>query len=162
MATGTPAGVNTLCPNCLERIPDTTVSYEETVFSEMQASEDMTFVEMRARHFGPRMERRSQRNLVRSGTVTLCSTCAAAYRRCVRLRVIGPRLMNVGVVMMIVFALLYALILPASAQQGASGLVAGGLVGLGALALLVGAVMYASGRLMRRTATRFVGKLASR
>lgn len=148
-----------LCPNCHERVPDTTISYEETVFSEMQASEDTSYVEMRARHYGPRMERRSQSSVVRSGTVTLCSTCAKRYQRYVRLRTVGIRVMNIGAVGMIVFALIYAVILPARVQASGAGLATGALVGLGALAVAMGAVMYISGRAKRRSATRFISKL---
>ena len=159
METRAQAEVQTLCPNCHERIPDTTVSYEEAMFSKMQASEDTTDVEMRARHYGPRLERRSQSSVVRSGTVTLCSTCAMRYQRCVRLRTVGIRVMNVGAIGMIVFALIYAVILPARAQASGAGLAIGALVGLGALTVAVGAVMYISGRAMRRSATRFISKL---
>lgn len=151
MAAPAQAAVSGLCPNCHERIPDTKVSFEETMFSEMRAT-----------RVGRVAQQRSQRNIVRYGTVTLCAECAAAYQRCVRLRTVGRRLMNAGAISMIVFALIYALVLSGAAQQGLAGLIVGVLVGLCALVLVVGVVMYAGGRMMRRTAARFVGKLQTR
>lgn len=142
------ASVGTLCPNCQERIPDTRVSYEEALFSEMRAS---SVNRMR--------QTRSQRRLATYGTATLCSSCAAAYERCVRLRVVGRRLMNVGVIVMLAFAILYGLFLSGSAQQGSAGLVVAVVIGIGALVLAAGAITYFSGRILRRSAARFVGKL---
>lgn len=151
-----------LCPNCQERLADTRVAYEEALFSEMR--------ETGVGGAGLRVDRIavgraeattaiSQRRIESDGTVMLCAQCAAAYQRCVRLRVVGRRLMNVGVVVMVAFAIVYGLFLSGSAQQGAAGLVVAILIGIGALILAVGAVMYFSGRILRRSATRFVGKL---
>lgn len=151
-----------LCPNCQERIADTRVYYDEALFSQMRET-GVGSVGLRTDRIAVgRAEAStsiSQQRVESDGTVMLCAQCAAAYQRCVKLRVVGRRLMNVGVVVMVAFAIIYGLILSGSAQQGPAGLVVTILIGIGAVILAVGAVMYFSGRILRRSATRFVGKL---
>lgn len=160
MPTDTVAGM--LCPNCQERIADTRVYYDEALFSEMRET-GVGSVGLRADRIAVvRAEAStslSQQRVESDGTVMLCAQCAAAYRRSVKLRVVGRRLMNVGVVVMVASAIVYGLFLSGSAQQGLVGLVVAILIGIGAAILAVGAVMYLSGRMLRRSATRFVGKL---
>lgn len=153
---------NMLCPNCRERIADTPVVYDEALFSEMRET-GVGNVGLRVDHVAVgRAEvstNISQRRIASDGTVMLCAHCAAAYQRCVRLRVVGRRLMNTGVVVMVVFAIVYSLFLSGSAQRGVAGLVVAGLAGVGAVILVAGAGMYVSGRMLRHSAARFVGNL---
>lgn len=162
MSMPTDAVTGMLCPNCQERIADTRVYYDEALFSQMR--------ETGVGSVGLKVDRiavgraeastsLSQQRVESDGTVMLCVQCAAAYQRCVKLRVVGRRLMNVGVVVMVAFAVVYGLVLSRSVQQGPVGLAVAILIGIGALILAVGAAMYFSGRMLRRSATRFVGKL---
>ncbi len=145
-ASASPA-IGSLCPNCRTRPADTPVSYEETLFAETRV---VRVTRMRNRY--------SSRALTRYGNATLCAMCAAAYRRCVALRANGRRLANIGFAVMLVAALVY-LFLSSDVQRGALGIVVAGIVAIGILMLLTGLGMYAIGRVMRRSAARFVGTL---
>lgn len=141
------AVVGSLCANCKTRPADTSISYEETLFAETRV--------VRATR---RRNQYSSRALTRYGTATLCAGCAAAYRRCVALRANGRRLANIGFIVMFVAALIF-LLLPNETRIGALGVIVAGVVAVGILVLLTGLGMNIAGRVMRRSAARFVGAL---
>jgi hypothetical protein len=133
-----------LCPNCGMRVPDTRVTYEHSPMSGTPA-----------RHGG----RRWRRNAVKYGSATLCAVCAAAYYRCLELRTTGRRLLNIGLLLMLLSGALYTFGLTASLQRSASGMALISLFLLGAMVTLAGTGVYLSGRVLQRSAARFIATL---
>ncbi len=139
-----------LCPNCTSHLADTPITYDETLFAEFRAAS----MSRRRRGY-------SSRSITAYGKTTLCSRCAAAYHRNVALRANGRRLANIGLVVMLVAGVLslFLSFLSGDARTGIAGLSSAGVVTIGVLTLLTGVGMNIVGRVMRRSAARFVETL---
>lgn len=139
-----------LCPNCTSHPADTPIDYDETLFADFRATK-----------VSRRRSAYSSRSISAYGTATLCATCAAAYRRTVTLRANGRRLENVGLVIGLAAGVLYLFlsVLGGDARMGMAGLIIAGVVAIGVLILLTGVGMDIVGRVMRRSAARFVETL---
>jgi hypothetical protein len=134
-----------LCANCAENPSDTSVSFEETVFSEYKV-----------RRISRMQSERSQRRLAKYGTVRLCAQCAAAYRRSVAVRERAHKVINWSFAALAVSLALYFVLTATNPAltQGMQALFPAVPFLLSLLALAV--VMRLVGMQMRRTAARFV------
>jgi|SRR5579871_772382 hypothetical protein len=137
-----------LCPNCAERVADTTVDYYEVVDLSMSKKGGI----------------RSWRKTWTSGKIRLCRQCADQYNRSVELRKSGRRLINWSFGLIIGGALLFLILfsdVPAL-NHGIGALIAALPVLLGFVMLVVSIVQQVIGNALRRSSTRFIANQLKR
>ncbi|HUY76100.1 MAG TPA: hypothetical protein VMV29_04975 [Ktedonobacterales bacterium] len=96
-ATQAPTG---LCRLCEKRPPDTNVYYDEVLDSQTTRT---AFSRFRSRY--------STRALTSYGAMMICSPCAGQYETSVGVRKNGRRLMNGGLILLVVGVILFAILL---------------------------------------------------
>jgi hypothetical protein len=138
--------MQTLCPNCQQRPPETQVDFDEVMRSRYHVS--------RSRARGTV---RSFASITKYGHTRLCARCAARYQRMVWWRTLGWKMANRGFLGVMLSAVFSLLVLGTPALKGSLLVyVAGGAVLLATLAMLVGSILVIGARIMRPSATRFL------
>jgi hypothetical protein len=137
-----------MCPNCGRRPATTRVDFDEVT--------SFSFSSRTAGRMGQRD--RSFRSTSTHGTAMLCSVCADGYERMVATRAIGRRLLNIGFLVLVIGALLFAVLdyVAPALGTGLAGLAIATPVALGLLFLLAGLSIAIIVRLTRGSRIRFL------
>jgi hypothetical protein len=139
------AGARYLCPNCEQRMPDTSTAYDEVLMRSATS-----------RSVGRGRHTIRSRSISTHGNVWLCGQCSAAYKRMVALRERGHRLLRWGAIGLLVGGVILALLY--AAFQGEDVGVA--LISLPTIAsvlvILLAAAMLTLARIRRPGVTRFL------
>jgi hypothetical protein len=136
-----------LCPNCQQRASDTLVDYDEVMrfrYSVRRASGLPTV--------------RSFSSITKYGQARLCAPCAARYRRMVRLRTVGWKIANPGLVALLLSVLLFGCVVGGTPglRHSPVAYIVGIPVALAVVAVLVGSSLALVARIMRPSAMRFL------
>jgi len=140
-ATQAPTGQ---CRLCETRPADTKVYYDEVLDSQTTRTA-----------FSRRWSRYSTRALTSYGAMMICSTCAGQYETSVGVRKNGRRMMNGGIILMIVGVLLFAVTL-AAVQGSLLELVAAAPVLIGIILLGIGLGLSVTGNRLKQPMARYL------
>lgn len=144
MAINAAQGPTGLCRLCETRPADTKVYYDEVLDSQTTRT---ALTRRRSRY--------STRALTSYGDMMICSSCAGRYERSVGVRKQGRRLMNGGILLMIIGVLLFAVTL-GSVQGSFMELVTAAPVVIGIVLLVVGLGLSVTGNRLKQPMTRYL------
>ncbi len=135
---------NGMCPLCGTRPADTKVYYDEVLDSQTTRTR---FSRMRTRY--------SSRSISSYGNMLLCAPCAAQYEQSFNLRKNGRRLINWGLILIVVGVILFAITL-AYLTGSPAELVGAAPVLIGFVLMGIGAGLSVTGNRLKQPMTRYL------